>query len=102
VVGVGFLEDRNDRVDVKAGEGTGGSKGGGVVTDIQGVAVEPDVGFYGDGTDGEGGVEGDVAPVVVVGVELLLLLSSIIHSVWKRVKKLDGDQQRHLELDIQE
>ncbi len=42
------------------------------MADVQGAVVEPDVGFDGDAASGEGGVEGEVAPVVVVGVEAFL------------------------------
>lgn len=34
MVGIRLFEDRNDRVDVEAGESTRGSKGGGVVADV--------------------------------------------------------------------
>ena len=39
------------------------------MADVQCVVVEPDVGFYAHCPDGEGGVEGEWTPVVVVGVE---------------------------------
>ena len=42
------------------------------MADVEGVVDEPDVGFDGGGADGEGGVERDVAPVVVVGVDWFL------------------------------
>ena len=34
--------------------------------DVEGVVVEPDVGFDADAAVGEGGVEGEGTPVVVV------------------------------------
>lgn len=39
------------------------------MSDVQGSIVEPYVCFDRDRADGEGGVEGDGSPVVVVGVE---------------------------------
>ena len=39
------------------------------MADVQGLVVEPDVGFGADAAVGEGGVEGEGAPVVVVGVD---------------------------------
>lgn len=41
--------------------------------DVEGVVVEPDVGFGADAAVGEGGVVGDGAPVVVVGVDGFLV-----------------------------
>ena len=39
---------------------------------IEGSVVEPDVGFYANAANGEGSVEGKIAPVVIVGVNAFL------------------------------
>lgn len=42
------------------------------MTDIEGPVVEPYVGFDADAAVGEGSVEGESAPVVIVGVDCFL------------------------------
>jgi len=68
-VGVLTAEDVEDGLDVEGIEGAGGRERGLLVADVQGVVVEPDVRFDRDGADGEGAVEGEGPPVVVVRVQ---------------------------------
>jgi hypothetical protein len=71
------LQDREDLLDVQAIEGPVGSQGGCFVADVEGPIDQPDVGFDGCAADGEGGVEGDIPPVVVVGVDRFLVAMSV-------------------------
>lgn len=64
-----LVQHTQDRLDVEAVECPGGGEGGFFVSDVQGGVVEPDVCFDAYGSGAEGGIEGEGAPVVVVGVE---------------------------------
>ena len=67
------LEDGENGIDVQGFEGAGWRERGWLVPDVEASVVEPDVGFDADAAVGEGGVEGHVAPVVVVAVDAFLL-----------------------------
>lgn len=58
-------------VDVQYVECYGVGQIGPFVSDVESGAVEPDVGFDGDGINTEGAVERHWSPVVVVSVERL-------------------------------
>lgn len=60
------MEDGENRVYVERFEGSGVGEGGLFVSYVEGAVVEPDIGFGGDGAYGEGGVEGDVSPVIIM------------------------------------
>jgi len=66
------LDDGEDGLDVQRVEGAGCCQRGLFVAYVEGAIDEPDVSFDGDAAYTEGGVEGNVAPVVVVGVDWFL------------------------------
>jgi len=61
-------ENRQEGLDVECIERAFGGEGGGFVADMKSSVVEQYIGFYALAAEGEGGVKGDGAPVVVVGV----------------------------------
>lgn len=65
-------QDIEDRLHVQRGEGALLSQGGGFVADIQRVVEQPDVGFERRAAHGQGRIEGDIPPVVVVRVDWFL------------------------------
>ena len=70
--GVLSREDGEEGLDVECIESSGGGQGTGFVADVEGAVDQRDVCFDGGAADAEGGVEGDGAPVVVVGVDSFL------------------------------
>lgn len=67
--GVFALEDIEDGVNVEGREGAGFGQGGQLMTNIERSVDEGDVGFDGNGTDGQGRVERNITPVVVVRMD---------------------------------
>ena len=72
------------------------------MSDIERAIVEPDVGFYGDGADGEGLVEGDLLMLSVHVINFILRATCSVpsKSYWlgalleMREEEMRGDEMR--------